>query len=151
MPEPRPFLLLVGQAEDQTPQLRTLAEARLGSAGYSMRAVPRSEVDELRAASDVFVLASLWENLPRALIEAIAQGMPVIGHAYPTIEYAVGEAGHTTDLERRGALAALLAGLDHAGLDPARAAERHRSAYQRFSWDALRPRYVELLTSGARA
>ena len=144
MPEPRPFLLLLGQAEDETPPLRALAEARLGPEGYSMRTVPRPEVAEHVKASDVFVLGSLWEALPLALVEAMAHGLPCIGHAYPIVEDVLGGHGYTADLEQPGALRPLIAGIDGSELAPQRAVERHRSAYERFSWDALRPRYVEL-------
>jgi glycosyltransferase involved in cell wall biosynthesis len=143
LPEPRPFLLLVGQPEPETAALRELARELLGEEGHAIRTVPRSEVDALLRASDLFVLPSLAEGLPRALVEAAAQGLPCLAHDYSVARYALGEHGILADFRQPGALAGLLA----AGVpdDPEHGQARHRYVYERFSWDRLAPQYVDML------
>jgi glycosyltransferase involved in cell wall biosynthesis len=146
LPEPRPFLLLVGQPEAETEGLRSLATELLGDDGHSFRSVPRPEVDLLLRAADVFVLASFAEGLPRALVEATDRGLPVLAHDYGIPRYAMGDHGRLADLHQPGALAGLIrAGEETGWRDPAEAEARHRFVYNAFSWDRLRPEYVELL------
>lgn len=145
LPEPRPFLLLVGQAEPETEGLRALARELLGADGHSMRTVPRSEVDLLLRASDFFVLGSLAEGLPRGLVEAMAQGLPCLAHDYSVAHYALGGHGLLADFTQPGALAGLLEAHAELADDPASARARHRFVYESFSWDRLAPRYVDLL------
>lgn len=145
LPEPRPFLLLVGQPEEDTPALRALARERLGESGHDIRTVPPDEVADLCRASDAFVLASLYEGLPRALVEAAALGLPCLVHSYPVTDYAVGPYGYSADLTRSGALAALISNHVESDVAPDRAQARHAYVYDHFSWDRLRPRYIELL------
>jgi len=39
----------------------------------------RRDVAELMWASDLFVLTSLWEGLPRSYLQAVAAGLPIVG------------------------------------------------------------------------
>jgi 1,2-diacylglycerol 3-alpha-glucosyltransferase len=152
LPAPRPFLLLAGQPEPETPELVKLARTRLGEGNYSFRTVPTQTIPELLRASDLFVLASLEEMQGRALVEAAAAGVECIAHENQVMRYALGEHGVFADLSRPGELARLLAAHERGELG--RAGERRlaapRHVYERFSWDRLRPRYVELLTELAR-
>lgn len=145
IPERRPFLLLAGQPEEETPGLRSLALQRLGAEGHSIRTVSPPEVRDLCRASDAFVLASTFEGLPRALVEASALGLPCLAHSYPISEFALGPYGLTADLLSTGSLAQLLTTLDGGDLSPQRAEARHRYAYEHFSWNRLRPLYTEML------
>jgi glycosyltransferase involved in cell wall biosynthesis len=140
----RPYVLLVGQVEPETEGIRALARERLREDGHSIRTVPQHEVRELSRASDAFVLASLGEGLPRALIEAMDNGLPCLVHDYGVTRFALGPHGRYADFSRPGGLAGLLATTE-GERDPEAARARHRHAYEHFSWDGLRPRYVELL------
>lgn len=150
LPAPRPFLLLAGEPDAETPGLRRQADAQLGADGYSMRTVPSDQVGDLYRAADAFVLASLHEMQGRALIEAGGYGLPCLAHDSPIMRFALGDSGSYTDLSQAGALTQLLS--DQLGpRDSVRGAETHRHVFERFSWERLRPRYVELLRSVALA
>jgi glycosyltransferase involved in cell wall biosynthesis len=69
-------LALVGDG----PLRAELAE-RIRGSGQGARvhlAGIRDDIPSLLAASDAFVLPSLWEGLPMALLEAMASGLPVV-------------------------------------------------------------------------
>jgi glycosyltransferase involved in cell wall biosynthesis len=150
MPEPRPYLLLAGQEEAETPALRRIAQERLGADGHNIRTVPPADMADHYRASDVFVLASLWESFGRALVEAQSHGVPCLAHYHPVMSWVLGEAGDTTDLREPGNLAAWLAGLTAADFSDDARRRRHRSAYERFSWTMLADRYAEMLRAAAQ-
>ncbi|MEM9773561.1 MAG: glycosyltransferase family 4 protein [Chloroflexota bacterium] len=61
--------------------LRPEVEAKIADYGLADRVILtglRRDVPELMAAFDVFVLASLWEGLPRVLPQAMATGLPIV-------------------------------------------------------------------------
>jgi 1,2-diacylglycerol 3-alpha-glucosyltransferase len=149
MPDPRPFLLLAGDEEEETPGIRRLARERLGVDGHDIRTVPAAEMPDHYRASDALVLASLWEMFGRVLVEAQSHGLPCLAHEHPVMQWVLGEHGDTADLRQPGAVAAWLQGPIDAS-DDARH-RRHRSAYERFSWDTLADRYVGMLRGAAKA
>ena len=64
-------------AKDQRATLERLIR-RLGLAGRAMLLGHRSDVPALLAAADLFVLPSLSEGSPNALLEALQAGVPVV-------------------------------------------------------------------------
>lgn len=68
--------VLVGDGE-----LRHELEMAVRDANLQERVVflgSRGDIPALLAASDLFVLPSLWEGMPMALLEAMASGLPVV-------------------------------------------------------------------------
>ncbi len=145
----RPHLLLAGEASAETPHILALARDLLGPAGYTARAFARREMSGVYRAADAFVLASVREGFGLAIVEALAAGLPCVVHDTPGTVYLAGSQARRADLRAAGALAPLVS----ASLAPARdeAASRARHAWvrERFSWTALRGRYVELLRACA--
>lgn len=77
--DPNAHLLLVGDGA-----LREQLEAQAENLGLAHRVHflgLRSDIPELLAAADVFVLSSDWEGNPLAVMEAMAAGLPVVSTA----------------------------------------------------------------------
>jgi glycosyltransferase involved in cell wall biosynthesis len=66
----------------------------LGLGSAVVLAGPRQDVPRLLAAADVFVLASAFEGLPLALLEACASGVPVVATAVGGIPEVIEDAVH---------------------------------------------------------
>lgn len=76
--------------------LRQEAERESGKLGLADRVSflgLRRDVPELLGAMDVFLLPSLWEGLPRTLIQAMASGVPVVCSDIPGNREAIGTDG----------------------------------------------------------
>jgi L-malate glycosyltransferase len=107
----------------------------------------REDVPDLLAASDVFVMPSLWEGLPLALLEAMLAGKPVIASRTSGIPEAVSD-GADGLLVPPGDVAALAGVLKTVLSDPSRrlslgAAARAR-ATAAFTLDAMANGYEKI-------
>jgi glycosyltransferase involved in cell wall biosynthesis len=153
LPAPRPYLLLAGEPDAETPQIRALARARLGEGNFEIRTVPAERVVDLYRASDVLAHASLSEAQGRVLIEAASHGLPCVAHETPVVRFALGDSGLLGDFTRPGTMAKLLREQLAVGAEATheRARAGYAHVYERFSWDRLRSHYTELLTRAARA
>ncbi|EKS36372.1 glycosyltransferase [Afipia broomeae] len=78
---PQPWrLVVIGRDEGEGPRLRAQAE-RLGMADSILWLGERRDVEAILPAADVALLVSHQEGFSNALIEAMAQGLPVIATA----------------------------------------------------------------------
>lgn len=97
------------------PQRRAL-EARVFSLGLEGKVIFlgwRRDAAEWLASADVFVLTSLWEGLPRALVEALKSGLPAVCYATDGVTDLItdGVNGFLVEPGDHGALAARVTSL----------------------------------------
>lgn len=144
-------ILLVGGG-DLAPEIET----QVNAAGLSNRVHllgSRRDVPEILAASDSFVLPSLWEGLPVALVEAMASGLPVIATSVSGTEQVMVE-GVTGLLVAPGDAGALADAMIELLSDPAGAATMAAAGRERvaalFSAQGQAERLTALFRQGGR-
>jgi glycosyltransferase involved in cell wall biosynthesis len=143
---PRARVLVVGRAGGESDALQRLVlglrlEGRVSFLGH------REDVSDLLAASEVFVMPSVREGAPGALIEAMAMAVPIVASELPTIR-------EILEHERSALLvpprdpAAITAAIDRLLDDPdlrTRLATEARNLYQdRFTIEVIADRMVDL-------
>ena len=153
---PEAHFLLVGPSDEKS--LDRLAPHQLAEL---TRAVnwpgPRSDVPQVLAASDVFVLPTFYrEGIPRVLLEAASMGLPLVTARSPGCGEVVEEGvnGHLVPARDAAALAAAVARLVvDAGARSRFGAESRRRAVARFDLSVVAARtrsiYRDLLARRA--
>ncbi len=149
MPEPRPFLLILGAMDENSRAI--IAEGRqiLGEGNFVARSVPYEQVFRHYQAADCFALCSLAEGFGRVYVEACMHGLPCAAHDHPVMRYVLAEEGIYGDFRQPGALAELLKQLLARPLDPDEMRRRREAMRRRFSWENLAPAYFEMFRKAA--
>jgi 1,2-diacylglycerol 3-alpha-glucosyltransferase len=114
---PDVILIVAGGSEYETESVIAEGTAKLGDRVRFLVKYPRSKMPDLYRAANVFVLASHFEMMPIALVEACASGLPCITHDHPVMRWMTGPGGMAIDLAKPGALADALTG-DVSALGP---------------------------------
>jgi glycosyltransferase involved in cell wall biosynthesis len=125
---PRLHLLLVGDGELAGEVKAQVEAARLVDRVHFLGS--RRDVPELLAASDSFVLPSLWEGLPVALVEAMASGLPIVATTVSGTSQVMVD-GTTGWLVPPGNAPALAAAMTALLSDPVRASAMSANARER--------------------
>jgi 1,2-diacylglycerol 3-alpha-glucosyltransferase len=145
-------LVLCGQATPRQEQQMRSASADLGGRLHLFPNVAPERMPDFFQAADVFAHAALREPFGIVLIEALASGLPVIGHRYPVTQWIIGDGGAAIDMTASGELASVLMHWkenSHQRLELSRAA-RDRAVVG-FSPERIVPLYQELYASIRRA
>lgn len=144
LPEPRPYLVLLGHMPPASQVHIQQAQDQLGEHGFTARSVPANQVVDYYQAADIFALASLQEGFGRVYLEALIQGLPCLVHDHPVMRYVLGEQGHYGDFSQPGAIAQQLPDLLAQPLTETAMRQRRQSIRDRFSWSVLAPKYLEM-------
>lgn len=146
-------LILAGQSspEDFAAFARNAREL-LGDRVTVLRNLARDQVARLLQVADVFAHAALREPFGIVFLEAMATGLPVVGHDWDVTRWIVGDAGTVVDMEQPSALSGVLRRwAEH----PAERLALGRRARERvlasFELRGLVPRYRELYAGMERA
>lgn len=145
LPEPRPYLLLLGQQDSQSPEIHQLGNQLLGTDSFQIKTVVSHQVVDYYRVADVFVLASLNEGFGRVFLEAMSYGLPCLVHDYEVARFVLGKEGYFANFELTGSLASLISQVLAESNDESKRYLQYRTVYNRFSWDKLRPSYVEMI------
>lgn len=151
LPEPRPFVQILGAMDNHSPEIVALGNQILGKANFSAKAVPYAEVADFYRAADVFVLSSLAEGFGRVYLEALMHGLPTIGHRHPVIEYVLGASGITANLENEGGLAAILPDILAVPSTAVAMESRRNEVKSRFDWKNISEDYRRMFNHAAEA
>jgi glycosyltransferase involved in cell wall biosynthesis len=107
-PEVPVWLVVAGGWENDTDELIAEGQRLLGDRVRFLVRFPRARMPDLYRVADVFVLCSLFEMMPIALIEATASGLPCVINQHPILQWMTGEGGISIDMAVAGELAATL-------------------------------------------
>jgi glycosyltransferase involved in cell wall biosynthesis len=101
-------LVIAGAVERETEALVEWAKGLLGDRLVILANRDHQEMPLVYQAADVFVLCAIDEVFGIAFLEAMATGVPCIGHHYAVTQWVIGGGGMTVDMARDNDLAAAL-------------------------------------------
>lgn len=138
------FLLMVGQDGPETPALQHLARELLPGR-HAFAFVPHQRVREIYWLSDIFALGSLREGFGLAVAEAACAGTPVVVHDSEHFQWLVPHPASHVDMTTQGCVADRLQTLRaNPDLQREMVIDNLVAARSRFSWDVLRPQYIQM-------
>jgi 1,2-diacylglycerol 3-alpha-glucosyltransferase len=150
------YLVIAGGREQDTEELLVQGRRLLGDRVRFLVNFPRERMADLYRTGDVFVLCSLKEMMPIALLEATASGLPCLVNQHPVVQWMIGPGGCAIDMAKPNALSTKLSELA-ADVAQRRSYGQQAQIYckQNFGTDQVVDRILEyygfVLAGGAQA
>jgi len=141
---PDATLTVAGYGSEET-RLRRLAGTLVGESVRFVGKIDPADMPALYAGADVFVNASVVDNQPVSIIEALSSGLPVVSTPTGDIEFMLrhGRAGVLVPPDDPRAMADAMLALWREPDRARRLARRARAEAERYTWSAVRHRWAE--------
>ena len=130
-------ILIVGEGSLQQQLQRLITTHELDSVVMLVGRKTSTELKQLYAESDAFILPSLWEGMPLSLLEAWASGLPTICHSVssvPFIAKGISDLYENRNLEK---LSSLMSRMITKPAHRARVAHQCSNAVHEYTWDKV--------------
>lgn len=138
------LLVVAGANEPETEALLNEIEPLLEDRLVVLRDVPHAEMPLVYQTGDVYAICSLREVMSISILEAMASGLPCIGHTWGSTAWAIGDGGTIVDMETPGALASALELYQEPVLREAHGHLARRRIEELFSVDAVMSQFVSM-------
>ena len=135
---PDAHLVVAGDGPLRT-SISSLAAERLPGR-FTLLSVSPERMPRLYQAADVFLQASKDEPFPLVFLEAMACGLPIVGHDRPRVRWFVGEDEFLADMEDPAAIAQAI---QHAHGSKESGCQRRVERAANFSWRRVAEMYRE--------
>ena len=138
-------LSLIGSGE-QGEQVKELAREKQVKANF-LGNVPNHELPEILNRHELFILPSLWEGMPKTLLEAMSCGLPVIGTNIDGIREVIkhGESGILCDTDSGSLRQAIMSLMEKEELKVRLGEGARRTIVDSYSLDSLVEKELKLL------
>lgn len=138
------ILVIAGAEEPETAALLNEIEPLLEDQLVVLRDVPHGQMPLVYQAGDVYAICSLREVMSVSILEAMATGLPCIGHTWGSTAWAIGDGGTIVDMESPGALAGALELYQEPALREAHGHLARRRVEELFSVDAVMSQFLAM-------
>jgi glycosyltransferase involved in cell wall biosynthesis len=139
------YLIVLGQFDKETNEILELAQKNLRSDEYFISSVTQSQVKDYYLVSDIFILPSLSEGLPRVMIEAMSNGLEVLAHDYPVTQQVLEGFGKLGDFRVEGTLKTMLEEYYSKFKNQELSNDVRKYTLNRYSWQSIKNDYIKMI------
>lgn len=138
------FLLVCGAKTRESDELELMGRSLLGK-NIKFMSVPRSEIRDIYALSDLFVLPSIQEGFGIVLLEAMAARLPILAHQSFHFQWLLQNNDCLVDMEKRGALSSRIREIIlNQNRMSSMVEQNYHHVRTRYDWGILRDSYVAM-------